>query len=246
LISLNAKRVETLLAEDRGLLRTLIDNVPDLIFIKDTQSRFLTCNLAMRGFSGILLEDYAAQLPPQAQHYLHEVQAGAREMEQLIGDLLTFSRLSRQPLEKQPLSPVQLVGQALAELSAEQKNRQVEISIGELPACQADPKLLRQVWINLLANALKFTRGRQPARIKVGCQFTPQGQPVYFVKDNGVGFDMRYAHKLFGVFQRLHSTEEFEGTGAGLAIAQRIVQRHGGRIWAEGQVNQGATFFFTL
>jgi len=115
-----------------------------------------------------------------------------------------------------------------------------------LPACQADPKLLKQVWINLLANALKFTRGCQPAKIEVGCQSAIQAEPVYFVKDNGVGFDMRYANKLFGVFQRLHRAEEFEGTGVGLAIVQRIVQRHGGRIWAEGQVNQGATFYFTL
>ena len=201
---------------------------------------------AISGFSGILLEDYAAQLPPEAQRYLHEVQTGAQQMGQLIGDLLTFSRLSRQPLTKQLLSPAHLVRQALAELSAEQENRQVEISIGELPACQADPKLLKQVWVNLLANALKFTRRCLPARIEVGCQSPPQGGPVYYVKDNGVGFDMRYAHKLFGVFQRLHRAEEFEGAGAGLAIVQRIVQRHGGRIWAEAQVNQGATFYFTL
>jgi len=137
------------------------------------------------------------------------------------------------------------VRRVLADLHAEQAGRRVEIVIGELPPCQADPALLRQVLVNLLANALKFTRRQGRARIEIGCQKS-DGKWVYFVKDNGVGFDMRYAHKLFGVFQRLHRAEEYEGTGVGLAIVQRILHRHGGRAWAEAAVDRGATFYFTL
>jgi len=159
--------------------------------------------------------------------------------------LLTFSRLSRQPLNKEPVVPANLVRRVLSDLSGEQEGRQVEIVVGELPTCQADPGLLKQVFANLLSNALKYTRQRDVARIEVGCA-AQDGATVYFVKDNGAGFDMRYADKLFGVFQRLHRAEEFEGTGVGLAIVQRIIHRHGGRIWAEAEVDKGATFYFTL
>jgi light-regulated signal transduction histidine kinase (bacteriophytochrome) len=138
-----------------------------------------------------------------------------------------------------------LVRQVLGELRYEHKGRRVDLSIGALPACQADPGLLKQVFVNLLANALKFTRQCEVAMITVGCR-EDGGEHIYFVQDNGVGFNMRYANKLFGVFQRLHPTEEYEGTGVGLAIVQRIVHRHGGRIWADAVVNQGATFSFTL
>jgi len=115
-----------------------------------------------------------------------------------------------------------------------------------LPHCQGDPALLKQVWVNLISNALKFTRRQNVARIEIGCLTQEGGAPVYFVKDNGVGFDMQYADKLFGVFQRLHSTEEFEGTGVGLATVQRIIHRHGGQVWAEAQVGAGATLYFTI
>lgn len=201
---------------------------------------------AVAGFSRILREEYEAQLPVQAQHYLHRVQDNAQQMGRLIDDLLAFSRLGRQTLKRQPVSPAELVRTVLDEFLDEQTRRQTQINIGELPVCQADPALLKQVYANLLANALKFTRQRQAAVIEIGCWHDADGNPVYFVKDNGVGFDMQYVHKLFGVFQRLHRAEEYEGTGVGLATVQRIIIRHGGRIWAEGKLGEGATFYFTL
>jgi len=201
---------------------------------------------AVDGFSRILLGDYALQLPPEAARYLERILANIQQMGRLIDDLLKFSRLSRQPLSKQRVELAELVHQAIEALDSERKERRVEISVGELPLCQGDPVLLRQVWVNLLSNALKFTRQREVARIEIGCQTNADGEQVYFVKDNGVGFDMQYAGKLFGVFQRLHRTEEYEGTGVGLAIVQRIVHRHGGRVWAEAAPGEGATFCFTL
>jgi PAS domain S-box-containing protein len=200
---------------------------------------------AMDGFSRILLEDYLAQLPPEAGRYLQIVRENTQQMGRLIDDLLAFSRLSRQALNKQAIATADLVRQVLADLGTEQEGRQVEIIMGELPPCQADPGLLRQVWINLLANALKFTRGREVARIEIAWQ-EQDGESVYYVRDNGAGFDMQYADKLFGVFQRLHRSEDYEGTGVGLAIVQRIVHRHGGRVWAEAEPDKGATFYFTL
>jgi PAS domain S-box-containing protein len=201
---------------------------------------------AIDGFSHILMDEYAPQLPPEATRYLETICDSARQMGHLVDGLLAFSRLGRQPLHKQPIDTADLVRQALQSLSGEQVGRRIEISTGELPACQGDPALLRQVWINLLSNALKFTRQQELTRIEIGCLTQEEGGPVYFVKDNGVGFDMRYAGKLFGVFQRLHRAEEYEGTGVGLAIVQRIIHRHGGRVWAEGAMGQGATFYFTL
>ena len=200
---------------------------------------------AVDGFSRILLEDYAAQLTPDAQRYLHLVRDNSRQMGRLVDDLLAFSRLGRQSVQAQTVAMTPLVRQALDELRAEQEGRQVEIIIGDLPECKADPALLRQVWINLLSNALKFTGKREAARVEIGCQRT-DGEDVYFVKDNGVGFDMRYRDKLFGVFQRLHRAEEYEGTGVGLAIVQRIIHRHGGQVSVEAVVDKGAAFYFTL
>ncbi len=201
---------------------------------------------AIDGYSHILQEDYAQQLPAEASQLLGSVRERAQMMGALIDDLLRFSRLSRQPLNKQLVDPAVLVRHALQTLNHEQENRNVKIKIGELPSCQGDPALLTQVWVNLLSNALKFTRGCAAAQIEVGCQVNEMGEAVYHVKDNGVGFNMKYADKLFGVFQRLHSVEEFEGTGVGLALVQRIIARHGGRIWVDAQVGAGATFFFAL
>jgi signal transduction histidine kinase len=197
---------------------------------------------AMEGFAGVLLDGSSA-LPEETQRCLRIVQENAVRMGQLIDDLLAFSRLSRQPLQKTDVDPARVAQLAWEELAVEWREREVEFRLGELPPCRADPSLLKQVFVNLLANALKFSRGRRPAIIEVGCD---GARPVYWVKDNGVGFDMRYAERLFGVFQRLHSAAEYEGTGAGLSVVERIVRRHGGRVWAEAAVDRGAVFYFEL
>jgi len=176
---------------------------------------------------------------------LQTIREGAQKMGALIDDLLTFSRLSRQPLNTQTVNTSRLVQGVLEEIQANQPEREVRIHVGELPACAGDAALLKQVWVNLLSNAFKYSRNRHPAVIEIGCQHT-ESQNTFYVRDNGTGFDMRYAHKLFGVFQRLHRAEEFEGTGVGLAIVQRVVHRHGGRVWAESEPDRGATFYFTL
>ena len=162
-----------------------------------------------------------------------------------MDDLLAFSHLSRQSVNRRRVDSSKLVRETLEELKPQWEGRRIELRLGELPPCQADPVLLKQVWVNLLSNAIKYSRGREPAIIEIGCLPEP-GATVYFVRDNGAGFDMQYANKLFGVFQRLHRADQFEGTGVGLAIVQRIVQRHGGRVWAEAQLNQGAAFYFTI
>ena len=221
---------------------------------------------AIDGFSRILLEDFATQLSDEGKAYLQRVCDNTREMGQLLDDLLALSRLGRKAVVKHSVEPGVIVRKCLAEMTKELEGRQVEIAIDNLPSCHADPILLKQVWTNLLSNALKYTRRQPTARIEIGYRTEPSsfakgnwltggsdspsqsGRPkvVYFVKDNGAGFDMKYVHKLFGVFQRLHRAADFDGTGVGLAIVQRILERHGGRIWAEAQVNHGATFSFTL
>jgi len=203
---------------------------------------------AIDGFSQILLKEYAALLPADAQRYLHLNRQNVQRMDQLVDGLLTFARLHRQVLQKRTVDTGALVRQVVDARRERQPERKIEITIRDLPGCTADPALLKQVFTYLLDNAFKFTRRCATARIEVGAYPDPNrsGGHVYFVKDNGVGFDMQYVHKLFGVFQRLHRTEDYPGTGVGLAVVQRIVHRHGGRIWAEGAVDQGATFSFTL
>lgn len=200
---------------------------------------------AIHGFARILLEDHHAQLDPEAQRLLGVIDQNTRRMGQLIDDLLAFSRLGRQGIGAARVDMKELATTVADEVRRAEGDRPLEIAIEPLPAAVGDRALLRQVVSNLLANAAKFTRGRPAARIDVGAR-SDGGQTVYFVKDNGAGFDARYTDKLFGVFQRLHSADEFEGTGVGLAIVKRIIQRHGGRVWAEGKVDQGATFYFTL
>jgi PAS domain S-box-containing protein len=200
---------------------------------------------AIDGFSQAVLEDFGPHLPAEGQCYLGTIRNGAQRMGALIDDLLAFSRLSRAPLAKTEVKTGSMVRSVLNELGSQLGGRKIELRIGELPACQGDPALLRQVWINLLSNAFKYTQKREGAIVEAGCEERAEGK-VFFVRDNGAGFDMRYAHKLFGVFQRLHRAEDYEGTGVGLAIVQRIIDRHGGRIWAEAAVDHGATFHFTL
>jgi len=198
------------------------------------------------GFVKILEKQSGPNLDDRGRRYLGIVADSARQMGVLIDDLLVFSRMSRAELRRSKVSLNSLVHEAMAELQMEINGRQIAWKIGELPDVEADPAMLRQVWINLIANAVKYTRPRQPAEIEVGCANPADGELVLYVRDNGVGFDMQYAHKLFGVFQRLHRAEEFEGTGIGLANVRRIVTRHGGRTWAEGKPEGGATFFFSL
>ena len=200
---------------------------------------------AMDGFSRMLVEKHAPQLSDEARRYLGVIRKSSQEMGQLIDNLLTFSRLGRQAVERRTVSLSRLAREAFEDLHAEHEGRRVELVVGDLPECKADPRLLKHVFVNLLSNALKFTGGREVARVEVGGRHEG-GEHVCFVRDNGVGFDMRYVDKLFGVFQRLHRAEDYEGTGVGLAIVQRIVHRHGGRVWAEGKVDQGATVYFTL
>ena len=197
------------------------------------------------GFSMILMDQYGQHLDATAQHYLKSIREGAKNMGQLVDDLLNFGRLGRQQLVLKPTDLNTLVKSVVRDLQPECENRQIEWRIGTLPGTECDPSLMKQVFVNLIANAVKYTRRREQAVIQIGQQLV-ENEPAIFVRDNGAGFDQRYVHKLFGVFQRLHRAEEFEGTGVGLAIVRRIVEKHGGRIWAEGEIDKGAAFFFTL
>jgi signal transduction histidine kinase len=201
---------------------------------------------AINGFTSILFEEYAEALPAEATGYLKRVKDNGDYMGQLVDDLLAFSRLGRQALRTQRVNTRAIVDRALSVLSPSIDARLDELIIGELPECDADPNLLEQVFINLLSNALKYSKNKPSRRIEVGADAGQDGSTIYFVRDNGAGFDMQYADKLFGVFQRLHRSQDYEGTGVGLAIVHRIVERHGGRIWADAKVDQGATFYFTL
>jgi PAS domain S-box-containing protein len=197
------------------------------------------------GFSQAVLEDFGEELPAEGQRYLRIIRDGAQRMGRLIDDLLSFSRLSRQPLNARPIDMRELACDSWQEINAHQECAGAEVVIETLPLSAGDPALLRQVWLNLLSNALKYSRGRKPPRVYVGSR-RENGHDIFYVRDNGTGFDMQYAHKLFGVFQRLHRSEDFEGTGVGLAVVQRIIHRHGGQIWADAVIDKGATFFFTL
>jgi light-regulated signal transduction histidine kinase (bacteriophytochrome) len=197
------------------------------------------------GFSQALLEDYADKLDDEGRRYLNYLRESAQRMGRLIDDLLALSRLTRAELVHEPVDLAELARSVAAQLQRAEPNRRVEMVIDAEIAAEGDARLLRIALENLLGNAWKFTARCAAPRIEVGVT-SENGSRAYFVRDNGAGFDMAYASKLFGVFQRLHSTTEFEGTGIGLATVQRIVSRHGGRIWATGEVAHGATFFFTL
>jgi PAS domain S-box-containing protein len=197
------------------------------------------------GFSRILKEEFGADLPSEAQHHLQRIQEGTQRMGMLVDDLLNLARVGRRDLSLQVSGLKSIVDEVIADLAPECGDRQIEWKVGNLPFVECDPGLLKQVIHNLLSNAVKFTRPRSQAVIEVG-QKDQDGTTVVFVRDNGVGFNMKYADKLFGVFQRLHRPEDFEGTGVGLATVQRIIQKHGGRIWVEAELDKGAMFYFTL
>lgn len=199
----------------------------------------------IEGYSAMLARELRASGSPETERLLAKIRGSTTHMGQLIDDLLRLSRFSRQALEIQRVAVQALVEEVIQDLRKEQAAPAVQVQLGELPDCRGDAALLRQVFHNLLANAVKFTRQKPEPRVEVLSE-SADGQPVYVVRDNGAGFDMQYQAKLFGVFQRLHRSDEFEGTGIGLSIVQRIVQRHGGRIWAEGAVGRGATFRFTV
>ena len=197
------------------------------------------------GYAQILMEEFGPQLPEEAALLLNKIRKSSQNMSQLVDDLLNLSRVGKQQLARQrvPLQPI--VESVLEDIKLEAPNRDVEWHIGALPEVDCDVGLMKLVFTNLLSNAVKYTRPRQHAVIEVG-ETDRAGETATFVRDNGVGFNMKYANKLFGVFQRLHRLEEFEGTGVGLATVARIIRKHGGKIWAEGEVNKGATFYFTL
>jgi PAS domain S-box-containing protein len=197
------------------------------------------------GFSKLLAEHLGGSLDENAQHYLESIQGSTSSMGSMVDDLLNLSRVARKELNLQVTGLSSLVEEVLKDLKPEVKDREIEWKIAILPFVECDPILVKQVFVNLLSNAVKFTRTRPHAIIEID-QKNIDGQSATYVRDNGVGFSMKYSDKLFGVFQRLHRQEDFEGTGVGLATVQRIVQKHGGRIWAEAELNTGATFYFTL
>jgi signal transduction histidine kinase len=198
------------------------------------------------GYIEILREHAAGSLDEQARRYLDLIQQSAGKLGDLIDHFLAFARMGRADLNITAVNMNELVRQVVDDLRSETEGRRIEWQIGELPNVQADPDMMRQVWVNLLSNAVKYTRPRDPARIEISCDVSQPKEFVFFVRDNGVGFNMQYASKLFGVFQRLHQEKEFEGTGIGLANVRRIVHRHGGRTMAEGTLNAGVTITFTL
>ncbi len=210
---------------------------------------------AINGYAQLIKEDHAQGLSPVAINYFDLIRKNAIIMGQLVDDLLNFSRLGRMGLSKAKIYPVPMIQSIIESMKPELENRKVSFSIKELPVCEADAALLRQVFINLISNAVKFSKDKEESLIEIGYQHSTDidlaanssdKKVIYYVRDNGIGFDMKYYDKLFGVFQRLHTADSYEGTGVGLAIVSRIVNKHGGRIWAEAVSGQGATFYFTL
>jgi signal transduction histidine kinase len=199
---------------------------------------------SLEGYSKILIEDYASRLDDEGNRLLHIIRNNARKMDTLINDLLEFSRLGKKDIQKTTVNTDQLVRTIVSEISPGANNN-TQIKLHNLPPSNADYSLIRQVWVNLISNGLKYSSKKETPMVEIGSHLEAS-ETVYYVKDNGAGFDMQYANKLFGVFQRLHKSSEFEGTGVGLAIVQRIISKHGGRVWGEGKPEEGATFYFSL
>jgi signal transduction histidine kinase len=200
---------------------------------------------AVDGFSKFVLEDYENKLDSEGKRLLNLIRSNIQKMDQLITDLLALSRVARCELNFSGIDMTQMAISMFKETAAQDVHDKINLKVDQLPEAYADPTYLRQVWANLIANAIKFSSKEMKPSIKI-CGRTENGFNVYYVKDNGVGFNPEYAHKLFGVFQRLHKSDDFEGTGVGLAIVQRIIHRHGGKVWAEGEEGKGAIFYFSL
>jgi light-regulated signal transduction histidine kinase (bacteriophytochrome) len=201
--------------------------------------------LVIEGLSRKLLEKYSNYLDSKGQHFLSIIRSTTQKMVKLIEDLLTFSHLERQQLKLSEINMTELAITVSEELILITPEQRAQFEIKTLPPVHGDQAMIRQVLVNLLSNALKFTKPEEAAVIEVGC-IVKENRNIYYVKDNGIGFDMKYADKLFGAFQRFPTEGEFKGTGLGLAIVKRIINRHGGQVWAEGEVNEGSTFYFTL
>jgi len=237
------KRNERVLEQKNGELLAVIKDLD--AFTYSVSHDLLAPLRAIDAFTQILLKEHGAELAPEPRDYLQLVRGNTLQMGALIDDLLAFSRLGRKPFIKQAVTLGPIVEQVLAELRAQSGERAVKIKVADLPAVLGDPALLKQMLGNLIGNAFKYTRQRADAAIEIGSSEI-EGEQVFFVRDNGAGFDTKYAGQLFKVFQRLHRAEDFEGTGVGLAIVQRIINRHGGRVWADAAVGKGATFYFTI
>nr|HPM61753.1 ATP-binding protein [Methanoregulaceae archaeon] len=197
------------------------------------------------GYSFILQKSTDSRLDEKERHYIEVIRKNIGIMDNLINGLLTLSRVGRQELSREWIDPTALVREIVAMRLEPMPDRQIEIRVGELPHCYADPVMLRQVYENLIGNAVKFTRDTNAPRIEIGA-IVRDSTILYYVRDNGIGFDMKYAEQIFKPFQRLHKPEEFEGSGIGLASVERIIHRHGGKIWAESEPGKGATFYFTF
>jgi light-regulated signal transduction histidine kinase (bacteriophytochrome) len=197
------------------------------------------------GFAQLLVADESSVLSPTGQRYAGKITKAATQMRTLISDLLSFSKMTRQEMHVETVNTTEMVNSIVEEVTADEPDRQITWEIQTLPAVRGDSALLRQVWLNLISNAAKYTRKTTPGKIQI-FSFEDRNEDVFVVADNGAGFDMAYAQKLFGVFQRLHGQDEFPGTGIGLANVRRIINRHGGRTWAEGELGKGAKFFFSI
>jgi light-regulated signal transduction histidine kinase (bacteriophytochrome) len=247
----------------RALLNILEDVEDERSKVEETKARLETLNKeletfsysvshdlraplrAIKGLSQAVLEDQSDRLDETGRRYLRLIRDNALRMETLIDDILEFSRLNRQSMRSSEVDLRGIASSVFAELYALERDRDIAFTVGQMPPAEGDEAMLRQVMVNLLSNAIKFTKFKEKATIEFGYEPGENGGS-YFVKDNGAGFDPRYADRLFVVFQRLHPAEEYDGTGVGLAVVQRIIVRHGGRVWAEGEIGKGAVFHFTL
>src|SRR5471030_14361 len=240
------RSIQVLNRELEGRVGELTDLTQELEAFTYSVSHDLRATLRhIDGFSKILLDQSAGQLNAAAMRAMDRIRFGAQQMGLMIDDLLEFSRLGRRDVARRPTDMRHLVDESLEILKPATEGRDIDFRIGELPTLDCDPALIKNVIVNLLSNAIKFTRDNKPAIIEIG-QIAADETPVVYVRDNGVGFDMRYVDKLFGIFQRLHRREDFEGIGVGLATVQRVIHKHGGRVWAESEIGKGATFYFAL